>query len=136
MEGVMENILMVGEDSVLLLRRAAILQKLGASIACCNSSQLDAHRWNENVDLVVLCHTIKPGVHRSIVIAEVYRRWPKARVLQILTDPVGPESASDRVAGDLGEQGELLELSMEFLRKRPESEWYPDVDRFSSQRAS
>ncbi len=130
----MENILMVGEDSVLLLRRAALLQKLGASITCCESAQLDTHRWNENVDLVVLCHTIKPGVHRSVVIAEVYRRWPQARVLQILADPV--EAASDRVAGDLGEQGELLELSKEFLRKPPECEWYPDVDRFHTQRAS
>ena len=132
----MENILMVGEDSVLLLQRAAILQNLGAGITCCNSAQLDTHRWNENVDLVVLCHTIKPGVHRSVVIAEVYRRWPQARILQVLAGPVEPESASDRVAGDLGEQGELIELSVQFLRKPPESEWYPDVDRFYSQRAS
>lgn len=132
----MENILMVGEDSVLLLQRAAILQKLGANVTCCDSTQLDTHRWNENVDLVVLCHTIKPGVHRSVVIADVYRRWPQARILQVLADPVEPASTSARVAGDLGEQGELLELSTEFLRKSPERDWYPDVDRFQSQRAS
>ena len=132
----MENILMVGEDSVLLLQRAAILQNLGAGITCCNSAQLDTHRWNENVDLVVLCHTIKPGVHRSVVTAEIYRRWPQARILMVQADPVEPESASHRVSGDLGEQGELLELSIELLRKSPKSEWYPDVDRFHSQQAS
>ena len=130
----MENILMVGEDSVLLLQRAAILQNLGASVICCDSAQLDTHRWNENVDLVVLCHTIKPGAHRSALIADVYRRWPQARILMVQADSVG--SASDRVAGDLGEQGELLQLSIEFLRKSPKSEWYPDIDRFDSQRAS
>ena len=132
----MENILMVGEDSVLLLKRATILQNLGASITCCDSAQLDTHRWHENVDLVVLCHTIKPGVHRSVVTAEIYRRWPQARILMVQADPVESESGSDRVAGDLGEQRGLPELSIEFLRKPSKSEWYPDVDHFDSQRAS
>ena len=132
----MEKILIIGEDPVLLFQRAALLQQSGASVAFCHLAQLDAHPWNEMIDLVVLCHSLKPGVHRSIAVTEVYRRWPNARILQALAAPGEPVSASDLVVGDMGEQGNLLELSIELLKKRPQSEWVPNVDRFENQRAS
>jgi hypothetical protein len=132
----MEKILIIGEDPVLLFQRAALLQQSGASVAFCDLAQLDAHPWNEMIDLVVLCHSLKPGVHRSVVVAEIYRRWPNARILQAIAGPGEPVSTSDLVVGDMGERGNLLDLSIKLLRKSPKSEWYPDIDRFDSQRAS
>jgi len=132
----MEKILIIGEDPVLLFQRAALLQQSGASVAFCDLAQLDTHPWNEMIDLVILCHSLKPGVHRSIVVTEVYRRWPNARILQAIAGPGEPVSTSDLVVGDMGEQGNLLELSIELLRKRPQSDWVPNVDRFENQRAS
>jgi len=137
----MENILLVGEDSDLMRTRAAVLSRSGACVACCNTFDLDARPWDEAFDLVVLCHTVKPGVQRSVIVADVYRRWPRARVLQVLTGYVPPagESAADVplvAAGDQGEVGELLELTMAMLGKAPQSEWHSLSSRWQSQRAS
>lgn len=117
----MENVLMIGEDLALLSKRAAVLSRSGASVTCCKTDELDVHAWNEMYALVVLCHTLKPGVRRSVVVAEVYRRWPRARVLQILADHPVSDPDQDIVAGDMGERGELVELSTELLAESASS---------------
>src|SRR5579863_840545 len=91
----MDKVLIIGEDRVISARRAAILSHSGASVTCCRVAELDLHMWNEAFDLVVLCHTLKPGVQRSVVVAEVYRRWPEARVLQVVADHVRQAPAAD-----------------------------------------
>jgi hypothetical protein len=125
----MENVLLVGEDSALLNGRAEALAITGADVTCCNAAELDRHLWSETYDLVVLCHTLKSGVERSLIVAEVYRRWPEARVLQVVTNSgrLPGESGVDAsiVVGDMGEHGELVEMSMELLGRSRGDKWRP-----------
>ena len=125
----MENVLLVGEDAALLDARAAMLEGSGVSVAWCRAADLDLHLWNETYDLVILCHTLKPGVARSMMVAEIYRRWPHARILHVLGNcgREGDDSAvgASVVEGDLGERGELVELSMELLGKSRGDKWRP-----------
>jgi len=125
----MENVLLVGEDSALLEGWANSLAEGGAFVTCCNASEFDLHLWKETYDLVVLCHTLKPGVERSLIATEVYRRWPQARILQVIsgTSRQPAESSVDGniVVGDMGERGELVEMSLELLGKSRQSKWRP-----------
>jgi len=127
----MENVLLVGQDSVLLDARANSLAETGVLVTCCNASEFDLHLRNETYDLVVLCHTLKPGVERSLISTEVYRRWPQARILQVISSRLAAESSFDGniVAGDMGEQGELVEVSLELLGKSRQSKWRPVSNR-------
>lgn len=125
----MENVLLIGEDSALLDARADALKRTGTTVTCCHAGELDLHPWNEQYDLVILCHTLKSGVERSLIVAEIYRRWPQARVLQVVTGygRLTAESGMDAsiVVGDLGEQGELVEMSLELLGKSRGDKWRP-----------
>jgi len=125
----MENVLLVGQDSVLLDARADSLAETGVLVTCCHASELDLHRWNETYDLVILCHTLKPGVERSLIVTEIYRRWPKARILQVISgssrQPAESSVDGNIVVGDMGEQGELVEMSLELLGKSRQSKWRP-----------
>lgn len=125
----MENVLLVGEDTALLDARADVLARTGANVTCCHAGDLDRHLWSETYDLVVLCQTLKSGVERSLIVAEIYRRWPQARVLQVVTgyERLPAESGVDAsiVVGDMGEQGELVEMSMELLGRSRRDKWRP-----------
>lgn len=125
----MENVLLVGQDSVLLDARANALAETGVLVTCCNASEFDLRLWNETYDLVVLCHTLKPGVERSLIATEVYRRWPQARILQVVSSSSRFQAQSgfdgNIVVGDMGEQGELVEMSLELLGKSRQAKWRP-----------
>jgi hypothetical protein len=131
----MESILLIGEDCALLNGRAEALEITGANVTCCSAAELDHHLWTETYDLVVLCNTLKPGVERSLIVAEVYRRWPQARVLQVVVGseklPAAPGVDATLVMGDLGEYGELVEVSMELLGKSRRHKWRPISNRFA-----
>jgi hypothetical protein len=125
----MENVLLVGEDAALLEARAAMLERSGVFVAWCRAADLDLHLWNETYDLVILCHTLTSGVARSLIVAEIYRRWPHARILHVIgnCEREAGDSAIDAslVVGDLGERGELIEVSMELLGKSRGDKWRP-----------
>jgi hypothetical protein len=131
----MESILLIGEDCALLNGRAEALEITGANVTCCNAAELDHHLWTETYDLVVLCHTLKSGVERSLIVAEVYRRWPQARVLQVVLGseklPAASGVDATLVMGDLGERGELVEVSMELLGKSRRHKWRPMSNQFA-----
>ena len=80
----MEKILLVGDDFSLLATRVAILTKMGASAVGCDPLELAIHLGNEKFDLVILCHTLKPNVRKS-VIEDARRRWPQVRILQLFS---------------------------------------------------
>lgn len=80
----MDTILLIGEDIQLLKSRALTLALTGASVTYCISSELDLHKRCEMFDLVILCHTLKSATHRSLITAEIYRRWPDAFVLRLI----------------------------------------------------
>ncbi|MDP9052113.1 MAG: hypothetical protein M3O31_15545 [Acidobacteriota bacterium] len=80
----MDTILLIGEDIQLLESHAITLALTGASVTCCLSSELDLHQRREMFDLVVLCHTLESAIRRSLIAAEIYRRWPDAFILRIV----------------------------------------------------
>jgi hypothetical protein len=115
-----EKILLVGDNFRLLAARAAALAKTGSSITCCNVSELGVHLPNQMFDVIVLCHMLTEGV-RSSVMANVHRRWPAARILQIFS-PVGEvlSAGCSVVALSKAEPGEADIHAIELLGKLPD----------------
>ncbi len=80
----MGKILLVGEDFSLLATRAAVLAKTGMDVVPSGPLELRMHLGGEKFDMVVLCHTLR-SVERKSVMAHARRRWPQARMLQVVT---------------------------------------------------
>jgi DNA-binding response OmpR family regulator len=80
----MGKILLVGDDFSLLATRAAVLAKTGVDVVPSGPAELKMHVGCEKFDLVVLCHTLRSTVRNSVMI-HARRRWPKARMLQVVT---------------------------------------------------
>lgn len=122
----MQKILLVGDDVDLLVTRAAVLAKTGCSVTCCTSKEFAVHLNQEPCALVVLCHTLGPDAGSEIG-EEVRRRWPAARLLQVLKgdgDPSSAESRSD-AAVLAGKPGKLLERATALLAQSPEGRTGP-----------
>ena len=89
----MRTILLIGEDAQLLQSRAVLLSKTHAQVLAAATSEIGPTAGNHAVDLVVLCHSLWPGV-RPLVAAEVRRRWPGVCVIQILKSEFESEAAA------------------------------------------
>jgi hypothetical protein len=121
----MNHILLIGEQPSLLAARAKILAETGARITCCDMNQLRGVLWDRDFDLVILCYTLlESGVQRSCVISDVYRRWPRASVLQMVVG-YGKQTAETGLDTSLmlGDPGELVQAAVRALGKRPPAEW-------------
>ncbi len=83
-EGRMRTILLVGEDSLLLQARAAVLVRLGASLLA-TATDLSKFPTSQDVDVVVLCGTVQPELQTNVV-RNIHEKWkPRATILQIET---------------------------------------------------
>jgi DNA-binding response OmpR family regulator len=80
----MGKILLVGDDYSLLATRAAVLAKTGVDVVPSGPAELKMHLGREKFDLVVLCHTLRSAERKSVMI-HARRRWPQARMLQVVT---------------------------------------------------
>ena len=79
----MGTILLVGEDSTLLEIRSAVLATLGAKVFAATAVDLPQLSISENVDVVVLCHTVQAERHADVM-RTVQEKWkPRAKILQI-----------------------------------------------------
>lgn len=78
----MSKILLVGNDSRLLVTRAAVLAQTKASIACCNASEAAQALEGESFDLVVLCHSLT-GKQADGIVEMVHQKLPGAKILMI-----------------------------------------------------
>jgi len=121
----MNQILLIGEQPSLLAARAEILAGTGACITCCDMNQLRGVLWDRDFDLVILCHTLlESGVRRSCAISDVYRRWPRASVLQMVVG-YGKQTAEAGLDTSLmwGDPGGLVQDAVKALGKPPQGEW-------------
>lgn len=78
----MRSILLVGEDALLLESRAAVLRTTKAATVNASAYEL-AQYSSERFDLLVLCHTLRPG-DRAAVAEDALGKWPGIPVLQVL----------------------------------------------------
>jgi CheY-like chemotaxis protein len=114
----MRTILLVGEDALLLESRAAVLRSTSADTVNASAYEL-AQYSSERFDLLVLCHTLRPG-DRFAVVEDALRRWPGIRVLQVLKNE-WERSSSLAYADETvlsADPGKLIERAEELLRKR------------------
>ena len=121
----MERILLIGEQPLLLTARAEILVGTGARITCCDTNQLRGLLWDGDFDLVILCHTLlRYGVRRSCAISDVYRRWPRASLLQVVRG-YGKQAARTGLDTSFiwGDSCELVQAVVRALGKPPQAEW-------------
>jgi hypothetical protein len=121
----MDQILLIGEQPALLATRAEILVRTGARITCCDMNQLRGLLWDGDFDLVILCHTLlELSVRRSCAISDIYRRWPSARVLQVVIG-YGTQGAETGLDTGLmwGDPDELVQAAMKTMGKPPQAEW-------------
>jgi hypothetical protein len=121
----MDQILLIGEQPSLLATRAEILAKTGALVTCCDMTQLFGLLRDGNFDLVILCDTLlESGVRRSCVISDVYRRWPRASVLQVVRGH-GARVAETGLDTSLtwGDSSQLVQAVLRVLGKPPQEEW-------------
>ena len=120
----MKRILLVGEDFALLATRTALLAKMGASVTCCSSLELRTHVGSARFDLVILCHTLEDSVRCSLA-GDVRRRWPNARILQVLTrfdsaaEDYCPAPAGVNAYVPATEPGQFVSLTMQLLEGQP-----------------
>jgi len=108
-----------------LSRRAEILAKTHACVTCCDINQWSSLLWNGSFELVILCHTLLiSGVRRSCLIADIYRRWPEASVLQVVRGH-GKQAAATGLDTSLlsGDPSELVQATVKLLGKPPQEEW-------------
>jgi hypothetical protein len=121
----MNQILLIGEQPSLLANRAEMLVRTGARITCCDMNQLCGLLLTGDFDLVILCHTLLPfGVRRSCAISDIYRRWPRAGVLQVVRG-YGKQAAETGLDTTLtwGDPGELVRTAVRALGEPPQAEW-------------
>ncbi|GAC1420114.1 MAG: hypothetical protein NVSMB62_13790 [Acidobacteriaceae bacterium] len=78
----MGEILLVGDDSILLATRAAILTRTGAKVVCCPSAECPDHVLDHDVALIILCHTLEDEAAETVASATP-RHWPKARLVRL-----------------------------------------------------
>lgn len=120
----MHTILLIGEDPDILARRAILLESSGVDVSCCSASELSLYLAGD-FDLVILCHTLEPHVLRSLVMSDVYRRWPRTPVLQVV---IGEGALSTETGVDtrmsLVEPSDLVRLAERLLGKAPQLEWH------------
>lgn len=84
----MSSILLVGQDDMLQMTRAAVLRTLGAKTICCHeSAALETQRCN-SCDVVVLCHTLPPAVAAALA-RSIHTEWPGVRILRVARAPEG-----------------------------------------------
>ncbi|HEX3572895.1 MAG TPA: hypothetical protein VHU44_18905 [Acidobacteriaceae bacterium] len=79
----MPIILLVGEDEGLLHSRMALLTRTQAEVLATDTSDLVRTVADKTIDLVILCHSLWPGV-RPLISADVRQRWPGVQVIQVL----------------------------------------------------
>ena len=95
----MHKILLVGTDVWLLKTRGLVLKRAEAEVSTSSPYDLAQNVANQ-VELLVLCHSLDLTT-RMHVSAEVRRRWPEVRVLQVSKDHYegapAPEYADDAV---------------------------------------
>jgi hypothetical protein len=107
----MPIILLVGEDEGLLHSRMALLTRTQAEVLATNTSDLVQTVADKTIDLVILCHSLWPGV-RPLISADVRQRWPGVQVIQVLK--CESETVAD-YADHVVLAGELLEKAAELL---------------------
>lgn len=115
----METILLIGEDLPLLASRSAVLSRLGVTVFCYTSADLEAHPPSQDVDLALLCHTLPPD-RRQTTIQIIHERWkPRAKILQ-LESPLDDHepSGADFVVDSWPEK--LIERMKEILARTPD----------------
>jgi DNA-binding NarL/FixJ family response regulator len=83
----MATILLIGEDSVLLRTRAAVLRKTGAEIAMCEPHSALAVQAQKECELVLLCHSLSE-TRRAALAASIRENWPRTKILQVSSDRV------------------------------------------------
>jgi CheY-like chemotaxis protein len=117
---IMQNILLVGQDSRLLLTRAAVLRKTEANVICCSASQAMEFVESEPLDLVVLCHSLMEA-DAEMIAEKIHRRSQKPRVLLVVSDPGRkmPYQDSKFDATSLPDPTELIAQATELLQGVP-----------------
>lgn len=121
----MDRILLIGEQPSLLANRAEILAKTGACVTCCNMGQFDILLREGSFDLVILCYTLlSSGVRRSCLIADVYRHWPHANVLQVVRGR-GDLAADTGLDSSLmwRDPCDLVQAALKLLGGPPQDQW-------------
>jgi hypothetical protein len=90
----MHEILLVGNDLWLLKTRALLLKGPEAEVFTSSPFEFAQNAANQQIELLVLCHSLDLDL-RLLVSAEVRRRWPEVRVLQLLSDSYEGASTSE-----------------------------------------
>ena len=114
----MRTILLVGEDALLLESRALLLRSTGAETITASTYQFARESTAEEVDLVVLCHTI-PAALRAEMSEDARRRWPDIPVVQVLKNEFETEPTL-RYADEIvlsAEPGKLVRCTSELLNR-------------------
>jgi hypothetical protein len=114
----MPTILLVGADEMLLKTRAAILIRTDSEVVTSDAHSALAIQDARECELVVLCHSLEPEV--SSTLAELVRaRWPRTRILQVISDRVlGRSEASAAIdATSMADPDKLLGKTTELLSR-------------------
>jgi len=130
----MDQILLIGEQPSLLATRAESLAETGARVTCCDMNQLNVFKWDESFDLVILCHTLLgSGVRRSCLIADIYRYWPQADILQVVRG-YGDQGAETGVDASLmvRKPNELAAVTMRLLGRPPQEEQWLSLSQYTA----
>ena len=81
------RILLVGNEFSLLRHRVAALAAIGAQAVMSDPAELETHVGLESFEVVVLCHTLS-DLERRVVTESAHRRWPRIKVLQVVSSEV------------------------------------------------
>jgi len=93
----MAAILLIGEDSVLLRTRAAVLRKTGAQIETSDPRSALVTQSEKQCDLVLLCHSLSEARAASLAMS-IRKQWPRTKILQVSSDRVLSESVATTMA--------------------------------------
>lgn len=112
----MREILLVGEDSVLVATRAAVLSRTGAKVICFPSAASPDQVVDHDIAVVILCHTLQQEAARKFIAATA-RHWPQARLIRLLPG-IGhyPALACESNVVNLEGPSQLLDRVREILK--------------------
>src|SRR5690349_19778410 len=94
----MSKILLISEDESLLNTRAAVLKRTNAEVIKSSGQSLSDLFVEGPIDLVVICHGILEP-RREIIYGVVRRRWPGARILQVVPNTLGTATEPNSADG-------------------------------------
>jgi CheY-like chemotaxis protein len=116
----MPKIILAGNDFRLLVTRAAVLGRTGASVVCCSAAEALGAIPKEKFDLAVLCHTISDDDAHELS-EVIHRLWPKTKILRVVSN-VAPDmlcKGAEFDAISAAEPRRLIRRTSEMLEMLP-----------------